>query len=105
MIDFQQTYRSGVMALEGAEQALAAGARLLAAARAMRRAGGARRQRRRCGHPYDIRAQIGAISPEVAPAEGNRWWSSSSRTPSATRSWRRPCAHWGPGASWCWPVS
>ncbi|MFF1875273.1 isochorismatase family protein [Kitasatospora herbaricolor] len=70
MIDFQQTYRSGVMALEGAEQALAAGARLLATARAagvpvvhVVNDGGA-------GTPYDIRAQIGAISPEVAPAEG-----------------------------------
>jgi nicotinamidase-related amidase len=70
MIDFQNTYRSGVMALEGAEAALAAGARLLAAARSagapvvhVVNDGGE-------GTPYDIRAEIGAISPEVAPAAG-----------------------------------
>lgn len=70
MIDFQNTYRTGVMALEGAEPALAAGARLLAAAREAGATvihivndGGE-------GSPYDIRAEIGAISPEVAPVEG-----------------------------------
>lgn len=70
MIDFQNTYTTGVMALEGAEDALAAGARLLAAARA-------------AGTPvihvvndggentvYDIRAEIGAICAEVAPIDG-----------------------------------
>ncbi|WTW99533.1 isochorismatase family protein [Streptomycetaceae bacterium NBC_01309] len=67
LIDFQNTYRSGVMALEGAEPALAAGARLLAAARAagapvvhVMHDGGE-------GTPYDIRAEIGSISNEVAP--------------------------------------
>ncbi|GAB2638583.1 isochorismatase family protein [Nocardia goodfellowii] len=67
MIDFQNTYRTGVMALTGPEEALAAGARLLAAARDLGRPvihiindGGA-------GTPYDIHAEIGAISPEVAP--------------------------------------
>ncbi|WP_051695848.1 isochorismatase family protein [Streptomyces sp. NRRL S-244] len=70
MVDFQNTYRSGVMALDGAEPALAAGARLLAAARAagtpvvhVVNDGGE-------GTPYDIRAEIGAISAEVAPREG-----------------------------------
>ncbi|KNB54035.1 isochorismatase family protein [Streptomyces caatingaensis] len=70
MIDFQNTYRTGVMALDGADEALAAGARLLGAARAQGAPvvhvvndGGE-------GTPYDIRAEIGAISPEVAPAEG-----------------------------------
>ncbi|MEI5103776.1 isochorismatase family protein [Streptomyces sp. PmtG] len=70
LIDYQQTYRTGVMALEGAEPALAAGARLLAAARAagapvihVVNDGGE-------NTPYDIRAEIGAISPEVAPADG-----------------------------------
>ncbi|MFD8637981.1 isochorismatase family protein, partial [Streptomyces sp. NPDC059656] len=65
LIDFQNTYRTGVMALEGAEEALAAGARLLAAARA-------------AGIPvvhvadagYDVDSELGAISPEVAPLEG-----------------------------------
>ncbi|ATL25744.1 isochorismatase family protein [Streptomyces formicae] len=70
MIDFQNTYRTGVMRLEGAEEALAAGARLLTAARAagtpvvhIVNDGGE-------GTPYDIRAEIGAISPEVAPVDG-----------------------------------
>ncbi|MEU5129444.1 isochorismatase family protein [Streptomyces mobaraensis] len=70
MIDFQNTYRTGVMALDGAEAALAAGARLLGAARSagapvvhVVNDGGA-------GTLYDIRADIGAISAEVAPLEG-----------------------------------
>ncbi|MGA5134373.1 isochorismatase family protein [Streptomyces olivoreticuli] len=72
MIDFQNTYRTGVMELDGAEAALAAGARLLAAARAagtpvvhIVNDGGE-------GTPYDIRARIGAVCDEVAPAEGER---------------------------------
>ncbi|TQM13795.1 cysteine hydrolase family protein [Pseudonocardia kunmingensis] len=70
MIDFQNTYRTGVMALDGVEPALAAGSRLLAAARSagtpvvhVVNDGGE-------GTPYDIRAEIGAISPEVAPTGG-----------------------------------
>ncbi|MCQ8771866.1 isochorismatase family protein [Streptomyces telluris] len=70
MVDFQNTYRSGVMALEGAEEALAAGARLLERARAagipvvhVINDGGE-------NTPYDIRARIGAISDEVAPVDG-----------------------------------
>ncbi|MFD9793199.1 isochorismatase family protein [Streptomyces sp. NPDC059070] len=70
LIDFQNTYRTGVMALEGAEEALAAGARLLARARAagvpvvhVINDGGE-------GGPYDIRAHIGSLSDEVAPADG-----------------------------------
>ncbi|MER7049814.1 isochorismatase family protein [Streptomyces jumonjinensis] len=72
MIDFQNTYRTGVMRLDGAEQAVAAGARLLAAARAagspvvhIVNDGGE-------GTPYDIRAEIGSISDEVAPVEGEK---------------------------------
>ncbi|MFD9050964.1 isochorismatase family protein [Streptomyces zaomyceticus] len=72
MIDFQNTYRTGVMRLDGAEEALAAGVRLLAAARAagtpvvhVVNDGGE-------GTPYDIRAEIGAISDEVAPVEGEK---------------------------------
>ncbi|MFC8012931.1 isochorismatase family protein [Streptomyces cinereoruber] len=72
MIDFQNTYRAGVMRLDGAEEAVAAGARLLAAARAagapvvhVVNDGGE-------GTPYDIRAEIGAISDEVAPVEGEK---------------------------------
>ena len=70
LIDFQETYRTGVMELEGAEAALAAGARLLAAARAagspvvhVVNDGGE-------GGPYDIRAEIGRVHPKVAPVEG-----------------------------------
>ncbi|KOX27167.1 MULTISPECIES: isochorismatase family protein [unclassified Streptomyces] len=72
MIDFQNTYRTGVMRLDGAEEAVAAGARLLAAARAagtpvvhVVNDGGE-------GTPYDIRAEIGSPSDEVAPIEGER---------------------------------
>ncbi|MFI0264541.1 isochorismatase family protein [Streptomyces sp. NPDC017056] len=70
MIDFQNTYSSGVMALDGAEQALAAAARLLARARAagtpvvhIVNDGGE-------GSPYDIRTHIGSISDQVAPVGG-----------------------------------
>jgi nicotinamidase-related amidase len=70
MIDCQNTYRRGVMQLEGAEDAFAEAARLLARARAsgipvfhvMHDAGQ--------GSPYDITAEIGQISREVAPAAG-----------------------------------
>ncbi|MFJ2937330.1 isochorismatase family protein [Streptomyces sp. NPDC087219] len=72
MIDFQNTYRTGVMRLDEAEKAVTAGARLLAAARAagapvvhVVNDGGE-------GTPYDIRAEIGAISDEVAPVEGEK---------------------------------
>ncbi|MEV5648511.1 isochorismatase family protein [Nocardia sp. NPDC052254] len=70
MIDFQNTYREGVMALPQADAALAAGARLLSAARALRRPivhivndGGP-------GTPYDIRSDIGATVAELAPLDG-----------------------------------
>ncbi|MEU6990993.1 isochorismatase family protein [Streptomyces sp. NPDC046465] len=70
LIDFQNTYRTGVMELTGADEALAAGARLLARARAagvpvvhVINDGGE-------NTPYDIRAHIGAICDEVAPRDG-----------------------------------
>ena len=70
MIDCQNTYRRGVMQLEGAEDAFAEAARVLARARAsgvpvfhiMHDAGQ--------GSPYDITAEIGQISDEVAPIPG-----------------------------------
>ena len=70
MIDFQNTYTEGVMELDGHAEALAAGARLLAAARAagtpvvhvVNDSGE--------GSPYDIRARIGAIHDAVAPVDG-----------------------------------
>ncbi|NUT40740.1 MAG: cysteine hydrolase [Thermoactinospora sp.] len=70
MIDYQNTYRTGVMALPGAEAALQAGARLLERARAsgarvvhIVNDGGP-------GSPYDVREEIGSISPRVAPRDG-----------------------------------
>jgi nicotinamidase-related amidase len=70
MIDCQNTYRRGVMMLEGVEAALEEGARLLARARAAgtpilhiaHDAGP--------GSPYDVREEIGQIADIVAPREG-----------------------------------
>jgi nicotinamidase-related amidase len=70
MIDCQNTYRQGVMQLEGVEDALAEAAKLLTRARAtgipvfhiMHDAGE--------GSPYDVHAEIGQISDEVAPVAG-----------------------------------
>jgi nicotinamidase-related amidase len=70
LIDCQNTYRRGVMQLEGVEPALDEAARLLARARAngipifhiMHDAGP--------GTPYDVRAEIGHIADIVAPAPG-----------------------------------
>lgn len=70
MIDYQNTYRTGVMELVGAEEAVKAGKRLLEAARAagakvihIQHDGGE-------GSPYDINTHLGAISEEVAPVDG-----------------------------------
>jgi nicotinamidase-related amidase len=70
MIDCQNTYRQGVMQLEGVEDALAEAAKLLTRARAtgipvfhiMHDAGE--------GSPYDVHSEIGQISDEVAPVAG-----------------------------------
>jgi nicotinamidase-related amidase len=70
MIDCQNTYRQGIMQLEGVEAALAEAAQLLARARAagipilhvMHDAGE--------GSPYDVHAEIGQISGQVAPIAG-----------------------------------
>ncbi|UBU11009.1 cysteine hydrolase family protein [Nonomuraea gerenzanensis] len=70
LIDLQNTYRTGVMALPDAERALDSAARLLERARAAGTSvihvindGGE-------GTPYDIRAEIGQIAPQVAPQDG-----------------------------------
>ena len=70
MIDFQNTYREGVMKLENVEPAIKEGAKILARAREagipifhIQHDAGA-------GSPYDVNAKIGAIADEVAPAAG-----------------------------------
>ncbi|MFE1990792.1 cysteine hydrolase family protein [Streptomyces parvulus] len=70
LVDYQNTYTTGVMELDGWRDALEAGARLLERARRegakvvhVVNDGGE-------GTPYDIRAEIGAIHPSVAPLDG-----------------------------------
>ena len=70
MIDLQETYRQGVMRLEGVEPALQEAADLLMRARDagipiihIRHDAGP-------GSPYDVTAPIGQISSEVAPQGG-----------------------------------
>ncbi|MFC7258530.1 isochorismatase family protein [Streptomyces lutosisoli] len=70
LIDYQNTYTQGVMELDGWQDALDAGAALLARAREagariihVINDGGE-------GTPYDIRAETGRIHPKAAPVEG-----------------------------------
>lgn len=70
LIDYQNTYTTGVMELDGWQPALDAAAELLARARRegtkvihVVNDGGE-------GTPYDIRAEIGRIHPRVAPVDG-----------------------------------
>jgi nicotinamidase-related amidase len=70
MIDYQNTYTQGVMELVGWQEAIDAGADLLARARQagakvihVINDGGE-------GTPYDVKAEIGQIHPKVAPIEG-----------------------------------
>ncbi|MFB9929589.1 cysteine hydrolase family protein [Amycolatopsis halotolerans] len=70
MVDYQNTYTRGVMELDGWRPALTAAQDLLAKARAAGTTvihvindGGE-------GTPYDIRAEIGSIHPDVAPLDG-----------------------------------
>ncbi|MDA0567280.1 cysteine hydrolase [Streptomonospora sp. S1-112] len=70
LVDYQNTYTTGVMELDGWRPALEAAADLLQRARAAGATvihvvndGGE-------GTPYDIRAEIGRIHPRVAPVEG-----------------------------------
>ena len=70
MIDLQNTYREGVMKLEGVEPAIKEAQKLLARAREagcpifhiQHDAG--------VGSPYDLNERVGAISDEVAPKDG-----------------------------------
>jgi nicotinamidase-related amidase len=70
MIDLQQTYREGVMRLDGVETALREAADLLARARAAGIPVFHVRHDAGPGTPYDVTAPIGQISPEVAPQAG-----------------------------------
>lgn len=70
LIDCQNTYRAGTMALSGVDAALDEAAKLLARARRLgipvfhiQHDGGP-------GSPYDIRQPVGAIADAVAPAAG-----------------------------------
>ncbi|MFD2466048.1 cysteine hydrolase family protein [Amycolatopsis silviterrae] len=70
LVDYQNTYTRGVMELEGWQPALTAAKDLLAKARAA----GAKVihviHDSGEGTPYDIRAEIGSIHPDVTPIEG-----------------------------------
>ena len=70
LIDCQNTYREGIMQLEGVEPALDECAKLLKRARDARRAGHPYPARCRTGLALRRRAPIGAIADVVAPAAG-----------------------------------
>ncbi|GJE75753.1 MULTISPECIES: cysteine hydrolase family protein [Methylorubrum] len=70
MIDLQNTYREGVMQLEGVEPAIREAAALLERARAAGIPVFHVRHDAGPGSPYDITAPIGQISDEVAPKDG-----------------------------------
>lgn len=67
MIDLQNTYREGVMRLEGVEPALLAARELLGRARAAGIPVFHIQHDAGPGSPYDVSAPIGRISDEVAP--------------------------------------
>lgn len=70
MVDFQNTYTRGVMELTGWQSALDAAAALLARARAAGTPVIHVAHDAGPGTPYDVRAEIGAIHPAVAPTNG-----------------------------------
>ncbi len=70
MIDCQNTYRHGVMQLEGVEPALLICAELLERARSAGTPIIHIQHDAGVGTPYDVRAQIGRIADIVAPREG-----------------------------------
>lgn len=67
LIDLQQTYREGIMRLDGVEPAIREAADLLARARQAGIPVFHIRHDAGPGSPYDVTAPIGQISPEVAP--------------------------------------
>src|SRR5204863_8781368 len=70
MIDCQNTYRRGVMQLDGAEDAFADAARMLARARAAGIPVFHIMHDAVQGSPYDVTAEIGQIIGEVTPVAG-----------------------------------
>jgi nicotinamidase-related amidase len=70
LIDIQNTYREGVMRLSGVEPAVAEAAILLKRARESGVPVFHIQHNAGPGSPYDITAEIGQISPEVAPQGG-----------------------------------
>lgn len=70
MIDCQNTYRQGVMQLDGVEPALAECAKILARARAAGTPVIHIRHDAGPGSPYDVTAPVGQIADPVAPIAG-----------------------------------
>lgn len=70
LVDCQNTYRRGLMALDGVEAALAEAATLLERARAAGCPVFHIQHDSGPGSPYDIRADIGAIADPVSPVAG-----------------------------------
>jgi nicotinamidase-related amidase len=70
MIDLQNTYTQGVMALEKVEPAIEEGARLLERARSAGATIVHVQHEAGAGTPYDTNAEIGAIVDAVAPEPG-----------------------------------
>jgi nicotinamidase-related amidase len=70
LIDAQNTYRAGVMQLEGVEEALVQCRLLLATARSAGRPVIHIMHDAGPGSPYDVRAEIGQIAEPVAPLPG-----------------------------------
>lgn len=70
MIDCQNTYRRGVMQLTGVEEAIKEAQKLLQMARDLKIPIFHIQHDAGPGSPYDVRAEIGRISDEVAPREG-----------------------------------
>ena len=72
MIDCQNTYRYGVMQLTGVEEAILECQKLLEMARDLKSPIIHIQHDAGAGSPYDITADIGAISVEVAPKNGEK---------------------------------
>jgi len=72
LIDIQNTYRRGLMQLTGVEQAILEAQKLLKKARDLKIPIIHIQHDAGVGSPYDVSADIGAISPEVAPIAGEK---------------------------------